>query len=289
MRRNKKRKPGIFFLAAICIAGFGFLSQRLTGPEQLPIWNILVESIQRCEAALPIFSDSTESIPAAVAESSVESAAIRLDDGSTVCADAASLSQSDAAIITALEKRGDQEILTGGNHEIIYYNQSDPQWTGQPYGTDDIGKYGCGPAVMAMAVSSLTGQAMDPAQMAQWAVDNGLWARRSGSYLSIVENTAAAFGISAESCPSCDAAQLRLKLSGGNVGIALMGPGHFTQGNHFVLLRGTTLEGGILVADSNSRERSVSLWDPQLLLNELSSSHGSGAPLWFLSLPGNIG
>jgi hypothetical protein len=62
-----------------------------------------------------------------------------------------------------------------------------------------------------------------------------------------------------------------------------MGPGHFTQRGHFILLRGTTLSGEVLVADPNSRERSLTAWDPQLILDELSSHTSDGAPLWALS------
>ena len=35
-----------------------------------------------------------------------------------------------------------------------------------------------------------------------------------------------------------------------------MSAGHFTSGGHFILLRGVTLDGNILVADPNSRARS---------------------------------
>jgi hypothetical protein len=62
-----------------------------------------------------------------------------------------------------------------------------------------------------------------------------------------------------------------------------MGPGHFTQGGHFILLRGITLDGKVLVADPSSRERSLTAWDPQVILDELSSSTSAGAPLWTLS------
>ena len=65
--------------------------------------------------------------------------------------------------------------------------------------------------------------------------------------------------------------------------VALMGPGHFTKGGHFILLRGVTLTGTLLVADPNSVERSLAEWEPQLILDELSSSTNNGAPLWVLS------
>lgn len=184
--------------------------------------------------------------------------------------------------ITAMEQRGDAEVLTGGTREIVYYNQADPAWCDQPYGKDTLGKYGCGPTTLAMAVSSLTDRAMTPEDAAQWAVKNGYWARRGGSYLAIV-NGAAALGLRVDSAPECDAERLRQELAGGKMAVALMGKGHFTNGGHFILLRGATLDGSILVADPNSRERSLTVWDPQLVLDELSKSRNDGAPLWFLS------
>ena len=69
-------------------------------------------------------------------------------------------------------------------------------------------------------------------------------------------------------------------LSGGSVFVALMGPGHFTTNGHFIVLRGVTMDGRVLVADPNSRQRSLTAWDPQLLLDERSGSTGSGGPMW---------
>ena len=53
---------------------------------------------------------------------------------------------------------------------------------------------------------------------------------------------------------------------------------------HFIVLRGVTLTGEVLVADPNSRDRSLALWDAQLILDELSSSRIDGAPLWCFSM-----
>ena len=60
-----------------------------------------------------------------------------------------------------------------GATQVVYYNQLDKRYASKPYGTDDIGTYGCGPTCMAMVVSSLTNETVDPVEMARWAYENG--------------------------------------------------------------------------------------------------------------------
>ena len=183
-----------------------------------------------------------------------------------------------------LEEDGKQ-LLTGGAVTVTYFCQSDETWAEQPYGTDTIGPYGCGPTAMAMAVASMTDTDTDPAQMASWAVDHGYWARRSGSYHSIVQGIAEDFGLEATAFTGRTPDELRRALHSKDMLVALMGKGHFTTGGHFILIRGMTLSGDVLVADPNSLERSLQTWDPQLILDELSSARDHGAPLWLLSAP----
>lgn len=187
--------------------------------------------------------------------------------------------------VTALESRDGREYLTGGAREFVYYNQTDEAWAEEKYGSDRLGGYGCGPTAMAMAVSSLTEFDMDPALMAQHCVDHGYWARRRGSYLSVVPGTAEDFGLTCTSLPpeETDADLIYQHLLSGSLIVALMGPGHFTNSGHFVVLRGVTLDGSVLVADPANRERSLTTWDPELILEELSGSRSSGGPLWLIS------
>ena len=191
---------------------------------------------------------------------------------------------SEPPVTEMLEVDG-RQVVTGGGHDVTCFYQAGEDWAEKPYGTDTIGPYGCGPTVMAMAVASLTDTETDPAVMAAWAVEHGYWAKRSGSYHSIIIGTAQKFGIQAEAFPSRDPADMRRALREGNMLVALVGPGHFTTGGHFILIRGTTLTGDVLVADPNSPERSLETWDPQIILDELSSARDNGAPLWLLSMP----
>lgn len=191
---------------------------------------------------------------------------------------------TDPPVTQVLEASGKQ-LLTGGLWDVVYYCQSDAQWADQLYGTDPIGPYGCGPTAMAIAVATMTDTDTDPAKMAAWAADHGYWARRSGSYHSIVRGTAQGFGLEVQTVTERTPERLRDILSSGGLAVALMGRGHFTDGGHFIVLRGTTLTGDILVADPNSLERSLQAWDPQLILDELSSARDNGAPLWAIYTP----
>ncbi len=178
-----------------------------------------------------------------------------------------------------------RRILTGGSLDVVYFCQSDEEWANQLYGTDPIGPYGCGPTAMAMLVASMTDTDTDPVKMSNWVVAHGYWARQSGSYHSIVQGVAQGFGLEAEAITERTPEQLYEVLSSGGMVVALMGRGHFTNGGHFILLRGTTLTGDILVADPNSLENSLEVWDPQLILDELSSARDHGAPLWAVFEP----
>ncbi len=187
--------------------------------------------------------------------------------------------------ITALISHDGSDYLTGGHQELTYYDQTSEAWAEQPYGSDTIGRYGCGPTAMAMVVSTLAEDGMDPAQMARHCVDRGYWAKKHGSYWSIVPGVAEDFGLICTSLPPEETERdlIVYYLTSGQLLVALMGPGHFTNGGHFIILRGITLDGSVLVADPASPERSLITWDLDLILEELSSNRISGGPLWTIS------
>lgn len=190
-------------------------------------------------------------------------------------------------LISDIILREGREVLTGGGVDVLYFNQTDEARAEQTYGADPLATHGCGPTAMAMAVSSLTEEVVDPADMAALCVRQGYWCRNHGSYLSIVQGVAETYGLECESLnpETLEADDLYRRLSAGDVAVALMTKGHFTKGGHFILLRGTTLSGEILVADPASRDRSLIPWDLSLILEELSPSRHDGAPLWILSDP----
>jgi len=179
--------------------------------------------------------------------------------------------------ITAL---GDVRF-TDGATEVVYFNQLDERWANQPYGTDNIGGYGCGPTSMSIVVSSLTDDIVDPVEMAEWAYRNGGWCSKSGSYHALIPSAAKAWGLTVEGCTASEPQRILDALGSGKLVVAIMTKGHFTSGGHFIVLRGVQ-DGKILVADPASYRRSEKLWDLSIILNEASKRAGAGGPFWII-------
>lgn len=176
----------------------------------------------------------------------------------------------------------DGVVFADGQTEVVYYNQYDERWRDLPYGTDNIGGYACGPTSMAIVISSLTDETVDPPTMARWAYENGHWCSGSGSYRSVVSGACEAWGLSVSKCPREDPQKLIDALAGGNLVVAIMGPGHFTKGGHYIVLRGVTSGGKILVADPASYTRSEQEWDLAIITAEASWYSQSDPPFWII-------
>lgn len=187
--------------------------------------------------------------------------------------------------VTQLKEENGQPVLVGSGPSTVYFNQGEEPWASQLYGRDPIDRYGCGPTAMAMVVSTLGDDIVNPAEMASWAAGEGYWCPGSGSYHTLIEGAAVSFGLEGSSMTDHSYHAIQSALLSGKLVVALMGPGHFTSKGHFIVLRGVTLSGEVLVADPNSVERSLVAWDPEVILSELSSSTSGGAPLWVISRP----
>lgn len=172
--------------------------------------------------------------------------------------------------------------FTDGSTPVVYYSQLDPAYANQPFGTDDIGGYGCGPTSMAIVVSSLTNERMDPAQMARWAYENGYWCSRSGSYHSLIPGAAQHWGLTVEGCTAAEPQRIVDALSSGKLVVALMGPGHFTRSGHFMVLRGVQ-NGEILIANPANYDHCQRTWDLSIILGEASKMASAGGPFWIIS------
>ncbi len=167
---------------------------------------------------------------------------------------------------------------------VVYYNQTDARWGNKAYGkTSTIGRAGCGPTALAIAVASLTDNKVTPYDTAQWSVANGGLCEGSGSYHSLIPNGGRHYGLTVTSIGR-DGKKLVEALQEGKLVIAIMSKGHFTSSGHFIVLRGVTEDGKILVADPASVKRSNKEWALNIITGEASRKVGSaGGPFWVLS------
>lgn len=182
--------------------------------------------------------------------------------------------------VTTLPSLGDIRF-TDGVTEVVYFNQLDETYANKPYGTDNIGGYGCGPTALSIVVSSLTDEIVDPVQMAKWSYENGGWCKGSGSYHSLIPAAATAWELPVEGCTASEPQRILDALAEGKLVIAIMSKGHFTSSGHFIVLRGVQ-DGQILVADPASYNRSQKLWDLSIILNEASKRAAAGGPFWII-------
>ena len=182
------------------------------------------------------------------------------------------------------DENNSSTVLEGTSANVVYYNQKDPKWADKIYGGNNtISVYGCGPTTLAMLVSSLTEGTLTPDQMAKWAYDNGYFCENSGSYHSIIPEGAAYWGLNVQSVTDYSPDNITSLMSTGNLVVVLMGNGHFTENGHFLILRGVTLDGKLLIADPASWENTQKEWDMEIIINEAKYGCGNGGPMWSVS------
>lgn len=163
---------------------------------------------------------------------------------------------------------------------LTYYSQHDARWADSLYGGQDpITSYGCGPTVLAMLVTSFTGQTSLPSDMADWAAAHNYWSAGSGTKHDFILEGAAAFGFHAESFQNYTKEGIISELKNGHILVALMGPGHFTTSGHFIILSDYWSGEQISVADPASLENTQVPWDAQLIVDELLYGSKGGGPL----------
>lgn len=168
---------------------------------------------------------------------------------------------------------------------LTYYNQSDSRWGGYLYGgKDPLSVYGCGPTVMAMVITSLTGNQVLPPNLADWAASNKSWCSGQGSFHRLIKDSSTAYGLQTFSIRDYSLNGIKKALDSNQLVVALMKRGHFTQQGHFIIITQYTEDGMLLIADSNNYENTKVEWDPELILHELNHHASSGGPLWSVGI-----
>ena len=137
------------------------------------------------------------------------------------------------------------------NKRPVSYLQTDARWKFKPYRVtgeqSTIGSAGCGPTCAAMVISTITGKTVTPVDTCDWSMKHGYKALNQGTYYSYFVPQLKAYGIQCKQMLGSRILnqpqhpiheQVKQYLTQGYYVIALMGPGTWTKGGHFVLLWG---------------------------------------------------
>lgn len=148
---------------------------------------------------------------------------------------------------------GDLSYGANGMNIPLFKQGGGQPWSSVPYGNGTIASSGCAPTSLAMVITYLTGNTVTPVNVVSWT-GNRYYVSGQGSSWSIFSACAAHWGISCSNLGK-NTQSIVTSLSQGKPVIASMGPGTFTKGGHFIVLRGITEDGKILVNDPSDNDK----------------------------------
>lgn len=166
--------------------------------------------------------------------------------------------------------------------EIIYYDQTDYPNYKFCSGSDTIANSGCGATAMAIVTSSLLGREVTPVDMrdlcCKWNLCGG-----DGTSWSFFEKAGTEYGLTVKNISRENADEVLNALKGKQgLVVAHMGPGHFTNGGHYITLTGYK-DGKVFVHDpgNGDEDGNNKYWNFDTIVNETSSKNSN--PFWIVS------
>ena len=156
---------------------------------------------------------------------------------------------------------------TTGPKNIPQLYQWDPRWGYTVYSSTAFGMTGCCPTTLAMVYQGLTGKTdMTPYDMGVLAANDGYMSEYEGTDAFFLINEAQGLGLNCYEIYLATESMLAA-LENGDVLIANVGPGDFTNDGHFIVVTGLK-DGKLIVNDPYSKQRSEKLWDPDEVMNQ---------------------
>lgn len=140
-----------------------------------------------------------------------------------------------------------------------YFSQTDNRWASMKYGSgDSMGKAGCGPTALAMAVNDIKQKdAIDPTDMAKLSTMTGNVDDVRGTNSNFISQSSALLGINTDEFRRPNANTLRSQLGSGTSTILLghdkNGSGPYTSAGHYVVATGMPDENHVTVSDPRGR------------------------------------
>ena len=147
------------------------------------------------------------------------------------------------------------DVPEGGMNIPLYLQSDYPQTVCYIDGVPkSVATSGCGATSVSMVIAYLTGNtSQTPYTLFKWAYDNGYY-DGDGLGHSCLTKLASLYGVKGTWIEN-DASLITEALQEGHPVIAHMGPGIFTTEGHYIVLRGITDDGYVLVNDPGNRNR----------------------------------
>lgn len=162
----------------------------------------------------------------------------------------------------------DQEM----GQTIPLFQQWDQRWGYVKYSDNIIAINGCGPTCMSMVYTGLTEKTdMTPADVADFCIEHNYYTQDSGTSWALMLDGAQELGLSAEKI-SVTKDAIKEKLKAGQPVICSMAPGDFTDSGHFIVIRGLSDEGKMLINDPNSISRSEKEWKVNTVVKQIKAA-----------------
>lgn len=146
--------------------------------------------------------------------------------------------------------------------KVVYYNQGEEPWRSMGYGTSTIGAAGCGPTSLAIVISTLTGQTVNPQMTCAYSIANGEYVSGVGTAHSFPTNAAHHWGLTCERVGKDRMGYVVQSLKEGKMVVEICEAYTITGSGsgHFIVLTGVTRDGYITIADCASRERTAKVY-----------------------------
>jgi hypothetical protein len=173
-------------------------------------------------------------------------------------------SQTQSTDVTNLQ--GLDAGATNAKGEFVYYCQGDYKNYSYGYGKS-IAAAGCGPTSLAMVLTYYTGKKITPVDTAQYAMNHNYRIKNNGTSDKLFGAMCQEYGVKGE-YQSATADNIVTALKQGKKIIAHMGPGTFTKGGHYIVLKGITSDGKVQVADPNHPNYNNKTFSASLIAKE---------------------
>lgn len=152
---------------------------------------------------------------------------------------------------------------------IPLFIQWDKRWGYRDYGGGFFATKTCGPTCMSMVYCGLTGKTdMDPYTMSQWSYKHGYYQDGVGTRWVFLENMPKRLGLE-EVDIKADADTLKTYLKEGWVCIANVKKGDFTKTGHYIVIKGLSKDGKLLINDPNSPKNSKKKWAVKRVVKQI--------------------